>query len=229
MGTAPDAYGLSRHYILEEVEASLRRLQTDYIDLYQAHRDDTETPLEETLAAFDALVRQGKVRYIGASNYSAVRLREALHISSQHGYVRYECLQPLYNLMNRAAYEGELQALCLEEEIGVITYSSLASGFLSGKYRQGKELPGSSRAKGIQERYMNEQGFRVLETLDRVAAAHSATVSQVALAWIMAQSGITSAIASATSVEQVHELLGAVEVSLREDEIQALNSASTGK
>lgn len=214
MGTAPDAYGLSRHYILEEVEASLRRLQTDYIDLYQAHRDDTETPLEETLAAFDALVRQGKVRYIGASNYSAVRLREALHISSQHGYARYECLQPPYNLMNRAAYEGELQALCLEEGLGVITYSSLASGFLSGKYRQGKELPSSPRARGIQERYMNEQGFRVLEALDHVAATHSATVSQVALAWIMAQPGITSAIASATSVEQVHELLGAVEVSL---------------
>lgn len=229
MGTAPDAYGLSRRYMLEEVEASLRRLQTDYIDLYQAHRDDTQTPLEETLAAFDALVRQGKVRYIGASNYSAARLREALHFSSQHGYARYECLQPPYNLMNRAAYEGELQALCLEEGLGVITYSSLASGFLSGKYRQGKELPSSPRAKGIHERYMNEQGVRVLETLDRVAAAHSATVSQVALAWIIAQPGITSAIVSATSVEQVHELLGAVEVSLREDEKQALNSASTGK
>ena len=223
MGTAPDASGLSRRYILEEVEASLRRLQTDYIDLYQAHRDDMEIPLEETLDAFDTLVRQGKVRYIGASNYSAARLREALHISSQHGYARYECLQPPYHLMNRAAYEGELQALCLEEGLGVMTYSSLASGFLAGKYRQGKALPGTPRAKGIQQRYMHEQGFRVLETLDRVAAAHSATVSQVALAWIMAQPGITSAIASATSVEQVHELLGAVEVSLSEDEVQALN------
>ena len=229
MGTAPDAYGLSRRYILEEVEASLRRLQTEYIDLYQAHRDDTETPLEETLAAFDALVRQGKVRYIGASNYSAARLREALHVSSQHGYVRYACLQPPYHLMNRASYEGELQALCLEEGLGVMTYSSLASGFLSGKYRQGKALPGSPRARGIQERYMHEQGFRVLETLDHVAAAHSATVSQVALAWLMAQPGITSAIASATSVDQVHELLGAVEVSLGEDEIQALTSVSSGK
>lgn len=229
MGTAPDAYGLSRRYILEEVEASLRRLQTEYIDLYQAHRDDTETPLEETLAAFDALVRQGKVRYIGASNYSAARLREALHVSSQHGYARYACLQPPYHLMNRVAYEGELQALCLEEGLGVMTYSSLASGFLSGKYRQGKALPGSPRTKGIQERYMHEQGFRVLEMLDHVAATHSATVSQVALAWLMAQPGITSAIASATSVEQVHELLGAVEVSLGEDEIQALTSVSSGK
>ncbi len=229
MGTAPDAYGLSWRYILEEVEASLRRLQTDYIDLYQAHRDDMETPLEETLAAFDTLVRQGKVRYIGASNYSASRLREALQISSKHGYAHYACLQPPYSLMNRTAYEGELQTLCLEEGLGVITYSSLASGFLSGKYRQGKALPSSPRAKGIEERYMHEQGFRVLETLDNVATTHSATVSQVALAWIMAQPGITSAIASATSVEQIHELLGAVEVSLREDEIHALNSASTIK
>ena len=228
MGTAPDAYGLSRRYMLEEVEASLRRLQTDSIDLYLAHRDDTETPLEETLAAFDTLVRQGKVRYIGASNYSAARLREALHISNQHGYARYACLQPPYSLINRVAYEGELQTVCLEEGLGVMTYSSLASGFLSGKYRQGKALPSSPRAKGIEERYMHEQGFRVLETLDLVAATHSATVSQIALAWIMAQPGITSAIASATSVEQVHELLGAVEVSLHEDDIQALNRASTG-
>jgi aryl-alcohol dehydrogenase-like predicted oxidoreductase len=229
MGTAPDAYGLSRRYMLEEVEASLRRLQTDYIDLYLAHRDDTETPLEETLAAFDTLVRQGKVRYIGASNYSAARLREALHISSQHGYTHYACLQPPYHLMNRAVYEGELQTVCLEEGMGVMAYSSLASGFLSGKYRQGKALPSSPRAKGIEERYMHEQGFRVLETLDHVAATHSATVSQVALAWIMAQHGITSAIASATSVEQVHELLGAVEVSLREDEVESLNRASIGR
>ncbi len=229
MGTAPDAYGLSRRYILEEVEASLRRLQTDYIDLYLAHRDDMQTPLEETLAAFDALVRQGKVRYIGASNYSAARLREALQISSEHGYARYECLQPPYHLMNRGAYEGELQALCLQEELGVMTYASLANGFLSGKYRQGQALPSSPRARGIQERYMHEQGFRVLEMLDGVAVAHSATVPQVALAWILAQPGITTAIASATSVEQVRELLGAVEVSLREDEIQVLDRASSGK
>ena len=131
--------------------------------------------------------------------------------------------------MNPTVYEGELQVLCLEEGLGVITYSSLASGFLTGKYRQGKALPSSPRAKGIEERYMHEQGFRVLETLDRAAVAHSATVSQVALAWILTQPGITSAIASATSVEQVHELLGSVEVSLREDDIQALNRASTGQ
>lgn len=225
MGTDPNAQGLSRQYILEEVEASLKRLQTDYIDLYQAHRDDLDTPLDETLAAFNDLVRQGKVRYIGASNYSAARLQEALQVSEQHGYVRYECLQPPYNLVNRAEYERELEALCLAQGLGVITYSSLASGFLTGKYRQGQDLPTSPRAKRIQERYMNEKGFRVLEQLDRVAEAHRATLAQVALAWIMARPGITAAIASATSVEQVHELLGSVDLKLNEEDMAALDRA----
>lgn len=229
MGTDPHMQGLSRKYILEEVEASLKRLQTDYIDLYQSHRDDPSTPLEESMAAFDELVRQGKVRYIGASNYSAARLREALQASEQHGYARYECLQPPYNLVNRAEYERELEALCLEQGLGVITYSSLASGFLSGKYRSGQDLPSSPRAKRIQERYMNEHGFRILKELDRIAAARHVTVAQVALAWIMARPGITSAIASATSVEQVRELLGAVDVQLSAEEMGALDrvSAST--
>lgn len=226
MSTAPNMQGLSRRYMMEEVEASLKRLQTDYIDLYQAHRDDPHTPLDETMAAFDELVRQGKVRYIGASNYSAARLREALQISAQHGYVRYESLQPPYNLVNRAEYERDLEPLCLEQEIGVITYSSLASGFLSGKYRAGKELPSSPRAKRIEERYMNEKGFGVLEQLDRVAAAHRATVAQVALAWIMARPGITAAIASATSVAQVRELLGAVDLKLSEEDRESLDSVS---
>ena len=226
MGGNPAMQGLSRHYIIEEVEASLKRLQTDYIDLYQAHRDDPNTPLDETMAAFNDLVRQGKVRSIGASNYSAVRLREALRISEQHGYIRYECLQPPYNLVNRAVYDGELESLCLEQELGVITYSSLASGFLSGKYRMGKEVSSSPRAKGVQERYMNEKGFKVLEQLDRVAVAHSATVAQVALAWILAQPGITSAIASATSVDQLRELLGAVDLKLTEGDTEALDKAS---
>ena len=226
MGTAPNAQGLSRRYIIEEVEASLKRLQTDYIDLYQAHRDDTETPLEETMAAFNQLVRQGKVRYLGSSNYSAERMREALEVSKQHGYARYECIQPPYSLVNRSVYEGDLQKLCIEEQIGVITYSSLASGFLSGKYRQGKDLPSSPRAKGIQDRYMNRKGFRVLDALDQIAESHHSTVSQVALAWVMARPGITSAIASATSVEQTRELLGAVQLSLSEDDMNALNEAS---
>jgi aryl-alcohol dehydrogenase-like predicted oxidoreductase len=226
MGTAPNAQGLSRRYIMEEVEASLKRLQTDYIDLYQAHRDDPNTPLEETLFAFNDLVRQGKVRYVGASNYSASRLREALQVSEQHGYVRYESLQPPYSLVNRADYERDLEPLCLQQGLGVIPYSSLASGFLTGKYRPGKDLPSSPRAKGIQERYMNERGFRVLEQLDRVAAAHNATVSQVALAWVMARPGITAPIASATSVEQVRELLGAVDLKLSEEDIKALDRVS---
>lgn len=226
MGTYPHGQRLSRRTILEEVEASLQRLQTEYIDLYQAHRDDPNTPLDETLAAFDDLVQQGKVRFIGASNYSTARLREALQISEQHGYVRYESVQPPYNLVSRADYEHDLEALCLEQELGVITYSSLASGFLTGKYRPGQALPSSPRAQRIQERYMNEKGFRVLEQLDRIAAAHHATVAQVALAWIMARPGITAAIASATSVEQVRELLGAVELALNEDERQALERAS---
>jgi aryl-alcohol dehydrogenase-like predicted oxidoreductase len=226
MGAGPNMQGLSQRYIMEEVEASLKRLQTDYIDLYQAHRDDPSTPLVETMGAFDELVRQGKVHYVGASNYSAARLREALQVSTQHGYVRYESLQPPYNLVNRAEYERDLEPLCLEQRLGVITYSSLASGFLSGKYRAGKALSSSPRARGIQERYMNQKGFRVLEQLDRVAAAHHATVAQVALAWIMARPGITAAIASATSVAQVRELLGAVELSLSEEDMQAIDNVS---
>jgi len=226
MGDNPAMQGLSRRYIMEEVEASLKRLQTDYIDLYQAHRDDPNTPLDETMDAFHDLVRQGKVRSIGASNYSAARLREALQISEQRGYVRYECLQPPYNLVNRTVYEGELEALCLEQKLGVITYSSLASGFLSGKYRLGKEVSSSPRAKGVQERYMNEKDFKILEQLDRVAAAHSATVAQVALAWILARPGITSAIASATSMEQLRELLGAIDLKLTEGDMETLDTAS---
>ncbi len=164
----PDAPGkpdLSRRRITQAVEDSLRRLQTDYIDLYQAHRDDETTPLEETLATFAELVKQGKVRAIGASNHSAQRLSEALHISQQHDYPRYETLQPYYNLVGRKGYEGELEPLCLEQQIGVIPYSSLASGFLSGKYRPGKELPKTPRAQGVQARYWNDLRIRALPRL----------------------------------------------------------------
>lgn len=226
MGNDPNARGLSRQYILREVEASLKRLQTDYIDLYQAHGDDPGTPLTETMAAFNDLVQKGKVRYVGASNYSAARLREALSVSDEHGYVRYSCLQPPYNLVNRAQYEGDLEALCVEQGLGVITYSSLASGFLTGKYRPGRDLPSSPRAKRIQERYMNEKGFRVVEQLDHIAEAQGATVAQVALTWIMARPSVTSAIASATSVEQVRELLAAINLQLKPEEMEALNRVS---
>ena len=226
MGTSPDAQGLSRRYMMEEVEASLKRLQTDYIDLYQAHRDDEQTPLEETLAAFNDLIQQGKVRFIGASNYSTARAREALQVSEQHGYARYESMQPPYSLVNRGEYERDLQAFCVQQDIGVITYSSLASGFLSGKYRPQRETPATPRAKGIKERYANAHGFKVLEQLDIVAEAQHATVAQVALAWVMARPGVTSAIASATTVEQLRELLGAVELTLSDDAMAALTAVS---
>jgi len=222
----PGKQGLSRRYIFEAVEASLKRLQTDYIDLYQAHRDDANTPLEETLQAFDELVRQGKVHVIGASNYSAARLAEALQVSQEHGYVRYESLQPLYNLLDREAYERELELLCREHELGVITYFSLARGFLTGKYQPNKALPQSIRAQGVQDRYMNEQGFRILAEVERVASRYHATPAQVALAWIIARPGVTAPIASATSVQQVRELLGAVELKLDDEAITALNKVS---
>ncbi|HEU5228816.1 MAG TPA: aldo/keto reductase [Ktedonobacteraceae bacterium] len=226
MGSDASMRGLSRQYILSEVEASLKRLQTDYIDLYQTHRDDPNTPLDETLAALNDLVQQGKVRYIGASNYSATRLRKALQVSQLHGFARFESVQPPYNLVNRGEYEGSLEELCIEQDIGVITYSSLASGFLTGKYRPHQPLPASPRASRIRERYMNKNGFSVLEQIDHVAEAHHATDAQVALAWILAQPGITSAIASATSAEQVDEMLGSVNLHLSEEEMAALDTAS---
>jgi len=222
----PGKQGLSRRYIFEAVEASLQRLQTNYIDVYMAHRDDADTPLKETLQAFDELVLQGRVRVIGASNYSAARLAGALKISQQHGYVRYECLETLYNLVDREAYECELEPLCREYKIGMLTYYSLSSGFLTGKYQPGKELPQSVRAPGVQSRYMNERGFRILAEVERVASRYHATPAQVALAWIMTRTGITAAIASATSVEQVHELLGAVELKLDDETLAALNQVS---
>jgi aryl-alcohol dehydrogenase-like predicted oxidoreductase len=218
--------GLSRKHIFESIEDSLKRLQTDVIDLYQAHRDDADTPLEETLQAFDELVRQGKVRAIGASNYSAPRLAEALQISQQHGYARYESLQPLYNLVERESYESELEPLVREQEIGVISYFSLAAGFLSGKYQPGQELPRTARAQGVQQKYMNDRGFAVLKEVERVAQAHNVTPSQVALTWLIARPGITAPIASATSVEQVHGLIEATELKLSDEEIEALNKVS---
>lgn len=218
--------GLSRKYIFEAVEASLKRLQTDVIDLYQAHRDDTDTPLEETLQAFDELVRQGKVRALGASNYTAQRLAEALQISQQQHYARYESLQPPYHLLQRKTFEQELAPLCREQEVGVITYSSLASGFLSGKYQPGQTLPQTPRSVSVQRNYMHDKGFSVLAHVEQIAQAHHATPSQVALAWILAQPAITAPIASATSVAQLHELLGAVDLGLSDAEITTLNTVS---
>jgi len=226
MGDGPNDKGLSRAHLVAAVEDPLRRLRTDYIDLYQAHFDDPATPLDETLRAFDDLVRQGKVRYIGASNYSAWRLTRALWESDRRGYVRFESLQPYYNLAGREDYERELEPLCRDQQIGVIAYSSLASGFLSGKYRRGQPMPESARASGVARRFMNDRGFTVLDTVERVARTHDATPSQVALAWLMARPGVTAPIAGATSARQVEELLGAVELRLRPDDIKALASSS---
>ncbi|GCE05908.1 aldo/keto reductase [Dictyobacter aurantiacus] len=218
--------GLSRQHIMQGVEDSLRRLQTDYIDLYQAHVDDESVPLEETLEAFNDLIKAGKVRYIGASNYTAARLTTALRVSLQQGYGRYECIQPPYHLLNRATYESEIEPLCLEQEIGVITYSSLASGFLTGKYRSGQDLPSTPRAQGIQKNYMNEKGFKVLDQLERIAHEHDASIAQVALSWIISRPGITAPIASATSVEQTREMLQSVSLRLTQEEGEALDQVS---
>lgn len=225
MGPGPNDMGLSRRHVIAAVEASLRRLQTDYIDLYQAHADDQETPLDETLGAFDDLVRQGKVRYIGASNYDAWRLTRALWESERHGYARYDSLQPHYSLAHRAEFERELEPLCLEQGIGVIPYSPLAAGFLSGKYRRDQPLPESARTEDVKRRYLNERGFALLDAVDGVAEARGATTAQVALAWLLARPSITAPIIGATSVQQLRETLGAGDVSLDAEQIAALDAA----
>ncbi len=221
----PGMKGLSRRYIMQAVEASLKRLQTDYIDLYQAHRDDPETPLEETLAAFADLIAQGKVRAIGASNYTAPRLAEALETSARLGLPRFESLQPLYNLVERTAFEGELEALCLREQIGVIPYYSLASGFLTGKYRSAADAVGRTRGSRA-EKYLNPKGLAVLAALDTVAAQVGAKPGQVALAWMIARPSITAPIASATNPEQLAELMAAPTIKLDAEAIALIDGAS---
>jgi aryl-alcohol dehydrogenase-like predicted oxidoreductase len=223
MGT--NRKGLSKAYILQAVEDSLRRLQTDYIDLYQSHADDPQTPLEETLAAYDQLIRQGKVRAIGASNFSAHRLAESLDVSEQTGYPRYESLQPLFNLYDRVDYEKELQPLCREKGLGVISYFSLASGFLTGKYGSKTDLSKSARGKFV-EKYINERGFRIVRALKKVAQQQKLTPAQVALAWLISQPTITAPIASATNLDQLNELIEAATIELNPSVIDQLNQAS---
>jgi aryl-alcohol dehydrogenase-like predicted oxidoreductase len=221
----PDKKGLSRNYMMRAVEDSLRRLQTDHIDLYQSHRDDPDTPIEETLAAFGELVKQGKVREIGASNFAADRLAESLRISREHGLPRYQSLQPLYNLIERTEFEGPLEELCLKEKVGVIGYYSLASGFLTGKYRRKADIEGRTRGSRV-EKYLNPHGLGVLEALDEVAARYNARPGQVALAWLIARPSVTAPIASATNLEQLSELVQAADVRLDEAAIRRIDQAS---
>ncbi len=213
---------LRKDYILKMAEESLWRLQVDCIDLYQSHWDDEHTPLEETLAAYDQLLRQGKIRAIGASNLSAARLKHALEVSATHGLPSYATLQPHYNLYERASFEGELQQLCVRENIGVICYFALASGFLTGKYRSEADFAKSKRGEGM-KKFLNPRGMKILDALEAVARRLSVTPAQVALAWLMAQPGVTAPIASATSVAQLEQLLPAMTLRLDAEAMRALD------
>jgi aryl-alcohol dehydrogenase-like predicted oxidoreductase len=216
---------LSKKYILREIDKSLARLQTNYIDLYQSHREDPETRHEGTLEAYAQLIKAGKVRAIGASNFRAETLRSALETSRDKGLPRYESLQPLYNLYDRAEFESGLEAVCAENHLGVITYFSLASGFLTGKYRSEKDLTNRSRGSRVQK-FLNPRGFRILAALDEVAERHNATPAQLSLAWLMARPAVTAAIASATNLKQLDELMAATQLKLDAAAIAELDRAS---
>ncbi len=217
--------GLRKDYIMARVEESLKRLRTDYIDLYQSHTDDAEAPFEETLSAYQQLIAEGKVRAIGASNYTAPRLAAALKASAAGKLPRYESLQPHYNMCERSGYEAALEPLCLKESIGVIPYYSLASGFLTGKYRSEADLSKSPRGGGV-KKYLNDRGLRILEALDEVSARLGSKPGQVALAWLMARPSITAPIASATNMAQLEELVAATRLKLDRDAMAALDAAS---
>ena len=220
-----DKKGLSKNYIINAVEASLKRLQTDYIDLYQTHKDDPDTPLLDTLEVLDDLKKQGKIRAIGASNYSSERLGDAIKISAEHNLAKFECLQPEYNLYQREDYEKNLEPFCSENNIGVITYFSLASGFLTGKYRSENDFSKSSRGQGM-KKYLNPRGFKILDALDKAAKEYNVSNAAIALAWIIARKGLTAPIASATNIEQLKELVMATKLKLSEDTRTNLNVAS---
>jgi aryl-alcohol dehydrogenase-like predicted oxidoreductase len=221
----PGKKGLSARYIEEEVEASLKRLQIESIDLYLSHWPDAATPYEETLGAYQRLIAKGKIRWCGASNLNAGQLAAALEASKTKGLPRYEVLEPEYNLCDRAAFEGPLCDLCLAEEIGVITYYSLAKGFLSGKYRGEADLGQSPRGGGAKA-YLNPRGFRILAALDEVAARHGVKPAAVALAWLVARRGVTAPIASATSLAQLEDLVRAATLELSAEDVAALDRAS---
>lgn len=225
VGMWEERKGLSAQNIQAAVEDSLKRLRTDYLDVYFAHIDDETVPLEETLGAFAKLVDAGKVRAIGASNYSAARLRNALQVSQQEGLPRYELMQPQYNLYDRADFEDELAGLATEQQLGAVSYFSLASGFLSGKYKTAEDLEGSARA-GFLTKYFDERGQKILQALLQVSQELSAKPAQVALAWLLSRPGLTAPIASATSMAQLDEILGAASLKLPADALARLDAAS---
>src|ERR1700722_2993816 len=226
MPMAPDRKGLSAAHITRSAEESLRRLQTDYIDLYFSHCDDASVPMEETLGAYQTLISQGKVRSIGASNFTAARMAEALEISRKNGLPAYEVLQPPYNLYARSDYESALEPLCVEQHIGVVSYFALASGFLSGKYRTPADATKRARGEGVVEKFLNERGLRILAALDDVGRRCSASPASVALAWQIARPSITPPISSATTSSQLKELVAATKMKLDEAAIEQLNAAS---
>ncbi len=228
MWDSPNGQGLSRTHIVQAVEDSLRRLQTDYIDLYQVHYPDDETPLDETLRALDDLVRSGKVRYVGASNYPAWLLMKSLWVSDSHGWARFDCIQPHHSLLHRQEFERELQAACIDQQIGVTPYSPLAAGFLTGKYRRHEGNPDTTRSEsGLIKRLVgDERAFDVVDEVQRIAVAHRIPAAQVALAWQLAQPAITAPIIGARTVDQLLETVGAAEVVLDQSEIDSLSAAS---
>lgn len=222
MEMGPGQKGLAKEFIKRSVEDSLKRLQTDYIDLYQSHQDDPSTPLEETLSAYDDLIKAGKIRYIGASNYSGERLKEALDISDKNKLPRYITLQPRYNLYDREHYESEYSEFCRKNNIAVISYYSLASGFLTGKYRSEKDLGQSQRGVGVGH-YLGEKGMKILAKLDEVSKQHRCTPAQASLAWLMAHEEVVAPIASATNLTQLEEIIKATELKLSDDTIKYLS------
>ena len=227
VGISPDLRGLSEATIARGIEGSLERLGIDTVDLYYAHRDDPDTPLEETLGTFGALIGSGKIRHAAASNYSASRLSEALEIGEREGMARYVALQPHYNLMERTEYEGELAEVCEQNGLACVPYFGLAKGFLTGKYSRDGELPDSPRAQSVRDSYFNERGFAVLDALGDIAGEHETSFAAVALAWLLAQPTVLAPIASATSTEQLGELVAATELELTPAELERLDAVSS--
>lgn len=226
MGKGPNDQGLSRAHIMQAVEDSLTRLQTDYIDLYQVHWPDQETPLEETLSTLNDLVRAGKVRYIGCSNYPAWLLMKSMWVSDINGYARFDSLQPHYSYVHRAEFERELQAVCADQGVGVIPYSPLAAGFLTGKYRRDTDVPDSVRADGVKNRYMNEKGFAAVDKLEEIGNTHNTTIAQTAIAWILANPTVSSAIIGANNLDQLTDTMKGADIDLSAEEKAKLDEVT---